>query len=746
MLQALLRYAKNKTAENLPIRVVLSHQIVRITAGGFKKYYLLRGARFGLQQRGFSEWVEDLCRVPLTHNPLLKGLGIAFRGEIYDACEIFFTWCTGKQSGTPCTFLWKKRKIAKTARVFSRHDGQQKLHTISEKGQTEKSLILEGLWFYFHTWKHRMRLAPEESLAWALSKYYGSLGNFERALYFIENSLKSGCSPIHLKSAEYALHLRLSNKAIPPRLEKFIGYDNGYLKDFVCDAPFKRFDIVETGDVNVCCGHWLPNSIGRIDQGELDDVLNSDKAQIIRKSMTDGTYKYCNHLDCRLLAEGTIPRREALKDPVLINAIEKQDFKVDRVDDMLFAYYQTCNLACPSCRRDRIIERPSDNEAKALIMEQKLLPLLKTLKHVMLNVAGEVFASKPSRKMLEMITPETCPDLTIDLISNGMLFTEAEWNKFPGIHTKVQGVRISMDAARKDTFEKLRRFGVFDILTKNLAFLQRLRKEGVIKGLYGSFTYQVENFREMEEFVLFCRSFGFDRIIFEPLQNVGAFTDQEFRDRAVHKPYHPLFSEFLKVIRRPIFKQSDISHDFSNYEGFDKNRLLSENFFPLAHHFSAEGMVWSESEPWLVLETISNKRHRLLLNDSSPYAGTEHFTVELKPVGTDTIGIELCSQDGTNYGRILCDVSTAKILPLQSVTEYMRDMNVIRKKEGWLSISFSFDFKPCDAISLNFYLVNAQHQVEYKGNSARGFQVGSISAVTQHAIVPAMEAPMRVPA
>jgi hypothetical protein len=41
-------------------------------------------------------------------------------------------------------------------------------------------------------------------------------------------------------------------------MEKFIGDDNGYLKQFVCSVPFERFDIGPNGDVKLCCSHWLP--------------------------------------------------------------------------------------------------------------------------------------------------------------------------------------------------------------------------------------------------------------------------------------------------------------------------------------------------------------------------------------------------------------------------------------------------------------------------------------------------------
>ena len=107
-------------------------------------------------------------------------------------------------------------------------------------------------------------------------------------------------------------------------------------------------------------------------------------------------------------------------------------------------------------------------------------PLLPTLRVLNLNPAGELFGSRPSRKLLGLINEERCPDLLLDIISNGTLFSEEEWNKFPGIHGKIRSVRISTDAACKETFETLRRLGKYDVFCANMRFLRGLRDRGVI--------------------------------------------------------------------------------------------------------------------------------------------------------------------------------------------------------------------------------------------------------------------------
>jgi MoaA/NifB/PqqE/SkfB family radical SAM enzyme len=249
-------------------------------------------------------------------------------------------------------------------------------------------------------------------------------------------------------------------------------------------------------------------------------------------------------------------------------AVADANYRVEGIDYLTFGFDQTCNLSCPSCRTHRIVEKASASIEKARAVEEKLVDLLPTVRVLHINPAGELFGSKPSRKLLELINDERCPDIKLDIISNGTLFTEEEWNKFPGIHNKVRSIRISIDAACKETFEKLRRLGVYEPFVENMKFLARLRSSGITLQLKFSFTYQLDNFREMPAFIDFSRLMNCDYIIFERLQNI-AFTWEEFREKAVHYPDHQLYREFIGIVSNPIFADPDVFHDF-DYEGAAK--------------------------------------------------------------------------------------------------------------------------------------------------------------------------------
>jgi hypothetical protein len=523
-------------------------------------------------QQDIAKFADDLAAF-LSRRPskLVSGLNNAVRVELYDAAECFFDWIVEGEEGSvsrielfpdgshPIPYSLKFPAFS-----IAEGDGEPSSAETAIDRATAMRSALEA--YDTSDGNDAIKWLIMEAMALALSKYFGTIRDFASARHAVSIALKYAPKSIHLRAADFALECTLAGQHVPDRLVKFIGRDNGALLQRICPEPFKRFDVSPSGEALVCCGHWLPTSIGHLMTDGVDQILNSATAKKIRASMLDGSYKYCNHLECSALIQGSLPDKKEVRDPVLRAAIDHNKLDVDKVDQILFAFDQSCNLSCPSCRRERIVEKPSLNQAKAEVVEQKLLPLLKNLKSLDINPAGEVFLSKPSRRILEMVSRETCPDLHIDIISNGTLFTEKEWLKFPNLKGMIRSIRISTDAATKATFETLRRLAVWEVFVENMTFLGQLRKSGDIPQLKFSFTYQLGNFREMAPFVEFAKSFNCDFVIFERLQNLGAFTWQEFRDRAVHLGDHPMHEEFLAIVGNPTFAQPAVWHDFE-WEG-----------------------------------------------------------------------------------------------------------------------------------------------------------------------------------
>ncbi len=507
------------------------------------------------------------------------GLLAALSGEAYDAMEAWFAWIAGDDEAAEGTPHVRVRLYAHDGAPWSFYAGYPLIELTLDGGpQSEKERaeaiagIVEG--FADTSGNDLCRWLLIEAGALALSKHYGSRGKHADALDYVDMGLAARPYSMHLKAAKFALEQVLAGKPAPARLVKFIDRDNGYLEGFTCAQPWIRFDIGPTGDTLVCCGHWLDKSIGNVVADPAEAVLNSDTAVAIRKSMLDGTYKYCNHLDCMEMINDQLPTIERAREtlPFIRRAVEEGDYRVERLESMLFALDQTCNLTCPSCRTEKIVENLKQNTTKLHAIDEHIVPVLKGLKHLNINPAGELFASKTSRRLLEHVGTEHAPDVVLDIISNGTLFNAKEWARYPNIHGRIRSIRISTDAATKETFEKLRRLGKWEVFLENIAFLGQLRVTGALgefesrHGQYRfSFTYQLDNFREMPDFVRFVRAHHGTSAVFERLQNLGAYSDEEFRRLAVHLPSNPHHEEFLAVIRDPILHSPDVYGDFGEF-------------------------------------------------------------------------------------------------------------------------------------------------------------------------------------
>jgi hypothetical protein len=522
-------------------------------------------------QNEAADFIQTLGILPrYQRSRLLRALVCSLQGNIYDAGELLFSW-TMNTAGILSENVLTGLPDGQQRPWFYRYPAFDIADTASEPATTEQRIAMLAAAFdaYDATdGNDRLRHFILEGLALGLCRALGTLGRFQEARGFVVRTLAYATKSMHLKAALYAVELRLAGREVPPRLIKFIGRDNGYLKRFVCPHPFENFEINHTGEVLTCAGPWISTGIGNFLSDSVDAAINSAKAKAVRKSVVDGTYKFCNHLECARMIQGTLPRREEIERTSLGAAMARPDHGVESVKELVFAFDKTCNLSCPSCRGGLIAEKAATTNAKIRAVEEKLPPLLPEIRAVQINASGELFASKSSRRVLELIDDERCPNLGIDIISNGTLFSEREWNKFPGIHNKIRSVRISTDAACEATFVKLRRGAKYQTFLENLRFLSGLRVRGIIPQLALSFTYQVDNFREMVDFLAFRDEMKADYVMFERLLNL-VFTDHEYRQKAVHRTQHPLYEEFIAIIRQQAFCTWQVWHDF-DYPGVKK--------------------------------------------------------------------------------------------------------------------------------------------------------------------------------
>jgi hypothetical protein len=371
----------------------------------------------------------------------------------------------------------------------------------------------------------------------------------------------------------FALERMIAGKTVFRALKRYLGDDDGYLKARTCHFPFERMDIQENGNCAVCCAQWMPRfSTGNVlsDGVSALDVFRNDRSAAARQSMLDGSFKFCDLVKCPVFANDSLSIKEAAVrfGENTRNGVERGAVNHEYPSYVLLAFDQSCNLSCPSCRSHVITEKMDMQTRKEELIGTSIAPLLKKANVLHINPAGELFVSRPLRRLLSKLNRQDYPDLKLNIISNGMLLNQREWDKFQSIHGMVDSIRISTDAATKPTFEKLRRGGRWEIFYENLKFLAGLKDRGEINEFKLSFTYQVDNFREMPAFVDMCRDLTPHAIIiFEKLENWGTFKPEDYTRMAVHKMDHPLHEEFLAIIGQPKMKVVP-PRLYADYSGF----------------------------------------------------------------------------------------------------------------------------------------------------------------------------------
>ena len=193
------------------------------------------------------------------------------------------------------------------------------------------------------------------------------------------------------------------------------------LKKYVCEMPFMYSD-VQWSSQFICCPSWAPQSI-RVDANgneswfpvnETDDVMRnwtSKQAQNIRKSVLDGTYKYCDHKICPRLNELINTGRK----PYLFREIDefREVYNIHTEEDILnystppeeilFGFDRSCNLRCPSCRVSLIpnddLESPQ-HKSKLHLLKSIEDNFASNLKRIMVTGSGDPFYSKIYRDYL----------------------------------------------------------------------------------------------------------------------------------------------------------------------------------------------------------------------------------------------------------------------------------------------------------------------------------------------------------
>ena len=346
----------------------------------------------------------------------------------------------------------------------------------------------------------------------------------------------------------------------------------------VCPFPFSR---IELGHIHKefvpCCYAWFKENYQTEFKRDKKDynyqsTWNSRQAIELRKSIYDGSYKYCNTSRCNkpqmslydIVNMDPNYFETPLSENVINDILNKNPRLSDGPSSISLTGDYKCNLKCPTCRSDyKLKSNPLeqfliDSELKFLDSTSQSLEVLK------LSNNGEVFFSKDQRQLLKSLSPEKYPKLKhIFVITNALLFDQDNFNRLAPGSNFIKKIAISLDAGTREAYAETRG-GDWDRLVKNLKWIGEKREKGEFLWVNYNFVIRKANFRSIPDFIELGRKNNTDRFEFikyddwQALYGTPLPLSDRYKDEAVHLTTHELHSELIELLR-PFKDDPDIA-------------------------------------------------------------------------------------------------------------------------------------------------------------------------------------------
>lgn len=278
-----------------------------------------------------------------------------------------------------------------------------------------------------------------------------------------------------------------------------------------CNYPHKTASIDVEGNCMICtCDGWLPVSVGKIQNMlELEQVWQNKIALEIQKDVDDKKFTWCSVDYCGVRQ---------------MNHFMEKFYISINVDE-------SCNLACPSCRRSKINRTggPEYEQRKSIVVHLlKLLNKFEKPVQVMMSGNGDPFASLIYRPLILDLEPRQ--NLSLKLHTNGLLLKKLA-PKMKAM-TNIKELDISIDAGDGETYEKVRLGGKWDTLIENLDWV----KSNLDCAVTLKFVLQKNNLHSLDNFVDLLDRYQFTGSL-QRIENWGALDN--FDNHNIFDADHP---------------------------------------------------------------------------------------------------------------------------------------------------------------------------------------------------------------
>lgn len=255
---------------------------------------------------------------------------------------------------------------------------------------------------------------------------------------------------------------------------------------------------------------------------------NSDEWKEFRKSLLDGSFKYCQKNQCPNLVAGWLPRKDRIRDGEIKKIIEGDLDVIPVLEELHFSYDGHCNLKCPSCRTEfqTITKEQADN--LDVFYRRHLKEYVQKAKHLCLSGCGEAMISPHSRRLLQSLDPTEFPELEVELRTNMTTITAQAWEGLGEGRKVIRHIAASIDSCKKEDFERIRYPAKWDDVCKNLKFVQELRNHGELDMFEFHVVIQKDNVDQLLDIVKMAISYDADAVTFSRLINWREMPEEEY--------------------------------------------------------------------------------------------------------------------------------------------------------------------------------------------------------------------------
>lgn len=287
-----------------------------------------------------------------------------------------------------------------------------------------------------------------------------------------------------------------------------------------CVKPFTKF-VVGNECFFPCCPSWMEKegwAVGSYLELEPWDAWNHPKYQQMRQDVLDGESSHCKPV-CPV--RGQFRRREWHK-----VVMDRSPYELVFATDPM----------------------PSEVTVKQERVWKYIRAFQAQVGRMVFITHGEPFTSPVYLPILQELDSKDFPHAKITLFTNGLLLPKY-WDSLHKISCIIDSVAVSIDAATKETYEKMR-LADWEDLQKSLAFIQ-----GLGLTVWFDFTVCHTNFREIPTFAAMAEEYG-ARARFASLATGEDIDTEKFLRENVSRKNHPQHQEFRQLLSSLQFDQS----------------------------------------------------------------------------------------------------------------------------------------------------------------------------------------------